>query len=812
MSLYVPAPRSSQRDKLGLSLAGGGFRASLFHLGVLRRMAEIDLLRYVEVLSTVSGGSIIGALYVLILQERLYAKARFDRDDYVALVKSLEDTFVSGVQQNLRTRLLMNPLGMLGVLLSHDSLGRRMGRIYQRYLYSEAVDALRLRDSVMPKGGRLSRWFWPISKRLWPGWIPLRSVHFKPGGHPILGGLEGYNHRVLYEEPRGSAIPNLIMNSTALNSGAPFRFSSVEIGDPRLGYFRYDEAEILEARKHLLDSSSGVLALMLKGNADPPQVKGTAVDLRVVALALWWITRNTRQPTLPAQTGQWTQLFGNPVVGNVIDSMCATNFGRLRKLKLPAWYVRTGTRSGVIGGGPVAQNLTRFIQVLSQVDPTVPNEVTEAIIRQNSLGNELLDFAIELYYLRSAEVMSWRLRDDFDGISLATAVAASANFPPVFPPLVVLGIYDDLHVARLGLSDGGVYDNLGITTLLDEGCSHIIASDTSAPFDEKQRISSRYIGMIARLPNVLTDNVADQQHTQLRERRHVSAALTSCAGGNPPLQDLKLEYGLDGLAFFNIESETPPGTDSLELGFDPCAVARLRTDLDSFGDMEVAALINTGYCQADRYLRAYFPGSRYSEPANPYWGAATVVPRPFTKRAADDIRGVLAVGQSRFFRSLRLRTWWTIPSWLLTVVAALAVLYFFGDRLVSVAVLVNKIPEWILNQLKNPLPIFPHLFVNHWARRLVMARMPFWQMLAIVVAIAFCVFKVWPLFVGELRNIHTAKKRKAATLMKWVRAFAPTLLLLAGLTPIWVAAGASAIAVISYVAYNKPFLWATRIR
>ena len=43
------------RAKLGLALAGGGFRASLFHLGVLRRMAELDLLRHVQVLSAVSG-------------------------------------------------------------------------------------------------------------------------------------------------------------------------------------------------------------------------------------------------------------------------------------------------------------------------------------------------------------------------------------------------------------------------------------------------------------------------------------------------------------------------------------------------------------------------------------------------------------------------------------------------------------------------------------------------------------------------------------------------------------------------------------
>ena len=55
----------TQPQKLGLALSGGGFRASYFHIGVLAQMAEQGLLRHVEVISTVSGGSIIGALYYL---------------------------------------------------------------------------------------------------------------------------------------------------------------------------------------------------------------------------------------------------------------------------------------------------------------------------------------------------------------------------------------------------------------------------------------------------------------------------------------------------------------------------------------------------------------------------------------------------------------------------------------------------------------------------------------------------------------------------------------------------------------------------
>ena len=45
-------PFNSGERKLGLALSGGGFRAALFHIGVLARMAELDLLKNVAVLST----------------------------------------------------------------------------------------------------------------------------------------------------------------------------------------------------------------------------------------------------------------------------------------------------------------------------------------------------------------------------------------------------------------------------------------------------------------------------------------------------------------------------------------------------------------------------------------------------------------------------------------------------------------------------------------------------------------------------------------------------------------------------------------
>ena len=49
--------------KIGLALSGGGSRAIAFHLGCLRALHELDILDNIKVISTVSGGSVIGALY-----------------------------------------------------------------------------------------------------------------------------------------------------------------------------------------------------------------------------------------------------------------------------------------------------------------------------------------------------------------------------------------------------------------------------------------------------------------------------------------------------------------------------------------------------------------------------------------------------------------------------------------------------------------------------------------------------------------------------------------------------------------------------
>ena len=48
---------------MGLALSGGGSRAIAFHLGCLRALHDLDLLDRLQVISSVSGGSVISAMY-----------------------------------------------------------------------------------------------------------------------------------------------------------------------------------------------------------------------------------------------------------------------------------------------------------------------------------------------------------------------------------------------------------------------------------------------------------------------------------------------------------------------------------------------------------------------------------------------------------------------------------------------------------------------------------------------------------------------------------------------------------------------------
>jgi predicted acylesterase/phospholipase RssA len=207
------AARSFILGKVGLALSGGGFRASLFHIGVLARLAELDMLRHVEVISCVSGGSILGAFYYLELRKVLRDKPdqEIEREDYLAIVKRIEENFLRGVQKNIRMRLFLGFKTNGRVLTSRrSSMTERLAEFYDRELYDLVGDEF--------QGKRRS-----ISDILIE---PKGSVNFNPKYH---------------NWDRKNKVPILVLNATTLNTCHNWQFTASFMGEPPA---RASEAEI----------------------------------------------------------------------------------------------------------------------------------------------------------------------------------------------------------------------------------------------------------------------------------------------------------------------------------------------------------------------------------------------------------------------------------------------------------------------------------------------------------------------------------------------------------------------------------------
>jgi predicted acylesterase/phospholipase RssA len=196
---------SCYRGKVGLALSGGGFRASLYHLGVLARLAEMDVLRSVEVLSTVSGGSIVGAQYYLEVKRLLETKTdgEITREDYIALVRRLQRDFLDAIQSNIRMQAVGDFKKNVAMIFSKSySRSHRLGELYEARIYAKVADG-------HPAG----------SPRY------MDELLIRPPGEPDF-------HPAFSNWRRRAKVPILLLNATALNSGHNWRFTATLLGEP----------------------------------------------------------------------------------------------------------------------------------------------------------------------------------------------------------------------------------------------------------------------------------------------------------------------------------------------------------------------------------------------------------------------------------------------------------------------------------------------------------------------------------------------------------------------------------------------------
>jgi predicted acylesterase/phospholipase RssA len=136
-------------QRLGLALSGGGFRAAFFHIGVLARMAELGILRRVEVISTVSGGSIVGALYYIHVRALLEKTPDGDvtDEDYADIVERIAESFRLGVETNVCGRTFGDLRQNFRMAKTNYSRSDRLGELYDETFYRPAWD--RPRDTMI---------------------------------------------------------------------------------------------------------------------------------------------------------------------------------------------------------------------------------------------------------------------------------------------------------------------------------------------------------------------------------------------------------------------------------------------------------------------------------------------------------------------------------------------------------------------------------------------------------------------------------------------------------------------------------------
>jgi NTE family protein len=203
-------------DRLGLGLSGGGFRASFFHIGILAQMADQGLLRHVEVISTVSGGSIIGALYYLHVKKLLESipDDRITDQHYIDIVKEIELDFLKATEKNIRMSTFTNFVANFKMVLFEYSRSDRIAKLYNEAFYqlvlSGVTDPIQMQElKIYPKGG---------------------STNF----HPLTD-----------NNSRKAKVPILVLNATSLNSGRNWQFTAQTMGEPPvLGINKFDKKPI----------------------------------------------------------------------------------------------------------------------------------------------------------------------------------------------------------------------------------------------------------------------------------------------------------------------------------------------------------------------------------------------------------------------------------------------------------------------------------------------------------------------------------------------------------------------------------------
>jgi len=182
--------------KIGLSLSGGGFRATAYHIGTLKKLYEMGILKDIDVISSVSGGSITSAYYGLHGQD----------------FSEFEKGLIDGVRSNVIKGILLSPRFILITLFFITSI--------------------------------LFLFFWLFGIYPWISFLILVAyiiclIKFQFRILPISNIIEDLYNKFFFKNTVLSDLcsrPVIAINSTNLETGRLFTFSKSKMGDSAYAY------------------------------------------------------------------------------------------------------------------------------------------------------------------------------------------------------------------------------------------------------------------------------------------------------------------------------------------------------------------------------------------------------------------------------------------------------------------------------------------------------------------------------------------------------------------------------------------------
>jgi NTE family protein len=183
-------------------------------------------------------------------------------------------------------------------------------------------------------------------------------------------------------------------------------------------------------------------------------------------------------------------------------------------------------------------------------------------------------------------------------VSLAQAVAASSAFPPFLSPARLSlersqysargtePLHEDAYLRKPVLSDGGVYDNLGLETAYKRYTT-ILVSDGGLRMPPEPRPAINWLSHTKRVLDVI-----DNQVRSLRKRRLIDAYEAAERRGT--------YWGIRShVADYGLADALPCPPERVE------ELAKVKTRLQAMPDAIQERLINWGYAVCDTALRKW---------------------------------------------------------------------------------------------------------------------------------------------------------------------------------------------------------------